>query len=97
VTAPGLGPQIGQAIAGLTKVEIPGVDSANALIDGIDATRRWMSDRHNWIRVMWFGAGMILMIGGAMIISRPAISKTAGTVAAVAPVGKIGKVAKAVK
>jgi hypothetical protein len=45
----------------------PGLDNA------VTAVRRWTSDRHNWVRVGWFAAGMVLLIGGvSTFAARPA-------------------------
>lgn len=52
---------------------LPGADAANAVVDAVTAIRRWVSDRHNAVRVAWFVAGYALIIAGAYRIARPAI------------------------
>lgn len=78
---------------------IPGADAANALIDGVVASRRWMSDRHNWVRVGWTMGGAFLMYMGVLMLAKPGIDsavEAAGKAAEVLPVGKIAKISKAV-
>lgn len=84
---------IGGAVAGLKQIGglVPGADAANAVIDGITATRRWISDRHNWTRALWFASGMTLIMIGAVVIGHKPLGAAAGTVI---PVGKAGKIVK---
>jgi hypothetical protein len=88
---------IGAAQAKKAKEEIPGLvpgaDAANAVIDGVTAARRWISDRHNLIRIAWFGSGVVLIIAGAVIISRPI--QNAGKVTSTLLTG--GKAANVIK
>jgi hypothetical protein len=45
----------------------------SGLEDSATAVRAWISNRHNWVRVMWFGGGVICFaIGAAMLAGRPA-------------------------
>lgn len=70
-------------------------------VDGIRAVRRWVSDRHNWIRVGYFlGGAWLFGVGAVMVAGRPA-SKAAAPIVnlatGAAPTGRIGKAVKAVK
>jgi type IV secretory pathway VirB2 component (pilin) len=78
--------QVRQTVTGL----LPGADAAASVIDGIVATRRWISDRHNWIRVGWFVSGAVLFYGGAYMIIRPATEPLATAAAKTAT--KVGAV-----
>lgn len=71
---------------------VPGVETADAIADGVSAVRRWIADRHNWIRVIWTVSGFALMIGGAMVISRPVAR--AGKVTSTLVTGTVGKAVK---
>lgn len=83
------GVQAAKEVTGL----IPGADAAASLIDGVVAVRRWISDRHNWTRVAWFGAGVVLVLTGAAMLARKPIQAAVTAV----PVGKAAKAVKAVK
>lgn len=62
----------GQKVA--QKVQAP-VDSLDALKDGAAAVRRWVSDRHNWVRVTWFSGGLVcFVVGAVMVAGKPAAS-----------------------
>jgi len=68
--------QVAGAIVGNTKTVLgllPGADAANSLIDGITASRRWIGDRHNWARVLWFVSGATLLYMGAAVLVRKQI------------------------
>jgi len=54
---------------------VPGADAFEAIANGAGAVRRWVSDRHNWVRVGWFGAGVALMFVGATMIAGPKVSQ----------------------
>jgi hypothetical protein len=62
----------GQKVAtGLTG----GVGGVTAAVDSIVATRRWIGDRHNWLRVAWFMAGSgLLMVGLTILVRKPAMA-----------------------
>lgn len=81
-----------QTIDGL----IPGADAANAVIDGIVASRRWLSVRHNWIRVGWTVGGAFLMYMGVIMLAQPAVSTVAQAAGKAAELVPMGKAAKAV-
>jgi len=49
---------------------IPGVGELAGFVDGLTAARRWLSDRHNWIRIVWVVGGFSLMVSGAVLIAR---------------------------
>lgn len=55
---------------------------------GVRATHRWISDRNNWIRVAKVAAGAGLLIGGVLVLARPAVSSAAGKAASILPKGK---------
>lgn len=83
----------GEAVGGL-------LDSLNPfsdLTDSLSAVRRWVSDRHNWVRVSWVvGGASMFTVGVIMMAGRP-VGKTAGAaVQLVTPAGKAVKAAKAV-
>lgn len=60
---------------------LPGAQEVNALIDGITATRRWMADRHNWIRIGWWAAGSAcIYIGVGILARKPIAGVVKGTV-----------------
>lgn len=83
-------------VGGLREVKglIPGADAASAVTDGVTAVRRWVSDRHNWTRVAWFGAGVTLMMIGAGMIGRPVAQKAVRAAATAVPTGKIATAVK---
>lgn len=59
----------------------------------LNAVRAWISDRHNWVRVAWFGGGIVMFaIGAAMLAGRPA----GQAIATVVPAGKAAKAVKAI-
>lgn len=64
--------------------------------ENITAVRAWISDRHNWVRVMWFGGGVVLFAVGAAMIARPATQSAAQAAMTVIPAGKAATAAKAV-
>lgn len=65
----------------------------SGLEDATTAVRAWVSDRHNWVRVMWFGGGVICFaIGAAMLAGRP----VSAAVTTVLPAGKAMKAVKSV-
>lgn len=81
-----------QEITGL----IPGADAANAAIDGIAATRRWLSDRHNWTRVAWTVGGAMLMYYGMLLLAAPKVTGVVEKVSNIVPAGKVANATKAV-
>lgn len=55
--------------------EIPGLAAVTDIGAGIGAVRRWVSDRHNWVRVAWTVGGLVLMASGvAVMAGKPAAS-----------------------
>ncbi|MGE5827532.1 MAG: hypothetical protein ACM30G_04105 [Micromonosporaceae bacterium] len=67
---------------------IPGAGEVAGVVDTFVAARRWISDRHNWVRVAWVVSGFVLIATGvAWMARRPIesrITETAQTAAAVA-------------
>lgn len=49
--------------------------------DTVDAVRRWVGDRHNWVRVGWFGAGVVLIVAGVIVIANRATGGAVGNAA----------------
>lgn len=91
---------IGAAVAaGINPTGIDGVlNQATAGVRNVDqvltAAQAWVSDRHNWTRVIWFGAGVICFAVGAAMLARGPAAK----VMSVAPTGQAVKLAgKALK
>jgi hypothetical protein len=75
--------QVAGALAGGVKTVtglIPGADAANAILDATTAARRWMGDRHNWVRVGWVVAGFALVAIGASILVRKPIGQAGAAV-----------------
>lgn len=70
---------------------VQGAEAANTALDAIASARRWTSDRHNWIRVIWFGSGVVLILGGLVLLAKPAVSGVIGSAVDVLPVGKVVK------
>ena len=61
--------------------EIPGLAQITDLGQALGAVKRWISDRHNWVRVGWFVGGVVLMVGGvAVMAGKPAVQSTIKTV-----------------
>lgn len=77
MTAPVVNPldPIGTAETAVRLVSglLPGANAAGGLVDGVVAVRRWISDRHNWVRVGWFVAGGLLFYGGIAVLARKQI------------------------
>jgi hypothetical protein len=65
------------------------------LSDGLNAIRAWISNRHNWVRVMWFGGGVVMFAIGAAMLARPAAAPVARAVSTVVPAGKAATAVKA--
>lgn len=95
---PGPGIIAGLATGGLKTVQgmIPGADAANAVIDGIVASRRWLSERHNWTRVGWTIGGAFLMYMGVLMLAKPQIESASQAATKVLDVLPAGKAVKAV-
>lgn len=75
---------------------IPGASEAHAGVDAVVAVRRWISDRHNWVRMGWFAAGLAMIYIGAAWMSMPIVkSEPVRTVVNIVSgtVGATGKVA----
>lgn len=53
---------------------IPGADTANAVVDAVEAMRRWIGERHNWVRLGWFAAGLAMIYIGGAALARPAVT-----------------------
>lgn len=67
--------------SGLIKDYVPGGEALVGLGDALDATRRWVSVRHNWVRVGWVAAGATLIAIGAAVLVKPATRAAARTAA----------------
>jgi hypothetical protein len=78
------------AVTGVSGL-LPGADAAGSLLDVLVATRRWVSVRHNWVRVAWTVTGVALMWAGALMVIKPEISS------AVQAVGEVPGAGKAIK
>lgn len=91
---PGVQNELNKRAAQVTQA-VPGLDTADAIVDGVSAVRRWVSDRHNMIRVIWTVSGFTLMIAGAIVISRPA--SQVGKVTSNLVTGSVGKAVKGAK
>lgn len=64
------------------------------LDDVAAAAHAWISDRHNWVRVMWFAGGVICVaVGVAMLAQRPATEVASKVVPAGKAVSAVKKVA----
>jgi len=63
---------------------VPGAKEAAGILDAVIASRRWLSDRHNWVRVAWVSAGFALVVGGAFVLARRPVNAAINSV--VAPV-----------
>jgi len=59
--------------------------------DGVRAVRRWVSDRHSWVRVAYVVAGGLMFAVGVVMVSMPAVKAGSQVVAPIA--GVAGKVA----
>lgn len=74
--------QVRGAVRRVTGI-IPGASEAAGMLDAVVATRRWISDRHNWMRVGWFVLGAAMIYGGVIILARHQITGAiAGTTGA---------------
>lgn len=40
----------------------------------LTATRRWVSDRHNWVRVAWTVSGLVMIYVGVVVLARRPIA-----------------------
>jgi hypothetical protein len=85
-------------LAGVNALGGPGAVANLNPFSGLDATvsaaRAWVSDRHNWTRIMWFGGGVVCFaVGVAMLAGRPA----GQAITTVVPAGKAVKALGAVK
>lgn len=65
-------------------------DAINAIGTTAVGASQWMSNPHNWVRVVFVVAGGALVIGGLYIMSQPLVNQAAGAL----PVGKIAKAIK---
>jgi hypothetical protein len=75
------------------KTDYTSLNPVDGLNDAAAAVRAWSADRHNWTRVMWFGAGVICFaIGASMLVRRP-VTDAVAQVANVVPSGKAVKAA----
>lgn len=52
---------------------LPGADAANSVADAATAVRRWVSERHNWVRVSWFITGVTIAWIGVVVLARKPI------------------------
>lgn len=68
--------QVGGAIRRVAGV-IPGASEAAGFLDAAVATRRWISDRHNWVRVGWFVLGAGMIYAGVIVLARHQIAAVA--------------------
>jgi hypothetical protein len=86
---------IGDQVAETTE---PIRELAGVVSDAAQAPARmikWLSDGGTWTRIGYFAAGMGLIVGAVIVMSKGPITRTATTV--VKTVSPVGKVAKAVK
>lgn len=58
--------------------QLPGVDAAQSAVNLAGKTGAWVANRHNWVRVAQVVLGGALLIGGVIIMARPAIEGAAG-------------------
>ena len=70
---------------------IPGVGELAGVVDSMLAVRRWISDRHNWVRVVWVVGGFSLMVTGAMLMARRPIESAATRVGGEVISSAVGK------
>lgn len=66
---------------------VPGAgaySAAQQAVAYLDAAKRWVADRHNWVRVGWTLAGGLLIYGGVIVMARRPIASAATKAAAVA-------------
>lgn len=64
----------------------------DAVGESLAAARRWISDRHNWIRIGWAGIGVAAIVVGGTIMARKSIAAGAKVVTKAVPAGKVAKV-----
>lgn len=67
------------------------LDAMGSIATSVVAAGMWLSDRTNWARIMKVATGVILLAGGAFLITRPAVERAAGAAAKVATVVTKGK------
>lgn len=68
---------------------VPGVGELAGVVDSLAAARRWMGDRHNWIRVLWVMSGFAFVVTGVTWMARKPITQAVtGTAATVVTKGK---------
>lgn len=67
----------GGVVAGAEEVEetvtepiSEAADAINTGLQFIGAARDWLGDRHNWIRIAWWGAGVSMVTIGLLMASR---------------------------
>lgn len=60
--------------------EAPGKSIWDVIGGSVTGTARWVADSHNWIRVALGVTGAGLMVGGLLVVARPAINDVARTV-----------------
>lgn len=63
----------------------------DAVGENLSAVRRWISDRHNWVRVGWAGVGLAAIVVGGTIMARKSIAAGAKVVTKAIPAGKVAK------
>lgn len=85
--------------------DIPGVGAASDAIDAakvganaVVAGGKWISNPHNWVRIVYVIGGVILVYAGVESLILPGATKVVGKVMGiVGPGGKVSKVAGAAK
>lgn len=85
--------------------DIPGVGAASDAVNSariganaIVAAGKWVSNTHNWVRIVYVVGGVILVYAGFESLILPGAAKTVGKVIGiVGPGGKVSKVAGAAK
>lgn len=73
VTVPGPGGAVQAGYNAITQAPAAVRDAAfGGLDDAAAAVRGWISNRHNWTRVLWFVGGVICTTVGVAMLGKPA-------------------------
>ncbi len=83
-----------RVVAGVLPGSVAEAVGLDAVGEQLAAVRRWISDRHNWIRVGWAGIGVAAIVVGGTIMARKSIAAGAKVVTKAVPAGKVAKVLK---
>lgn len=82
------GDAVGDALAPIT--QLAGVVSDVAQTPG--KVLNWLTDGSTWVRIAYFGAGFVLIVGGSLALAgRPVARTAAQVVTLVTPSGRIAK------